>query len=78
MHDRYSASGLRLLLEWQETGVGSAVASGDGIDSYARLLVEWALPYSLAASTRYDPGKDGLRCTIDLPLDPGIDSSKVP
>ncbi|WP_304621088.1 PAS domain S-box protein [Paracoccus sediminilitoris] len=73
-----SASGLRLLLEWQETGGGSAVAYGGGIDSYARLLVERALPYSLAARTRYELGKDGLRCMIDLPLDAGVDSSKVP
>lgn len=62
----------RLLLEWIECGV--AVKLADGVvmtqgGGYGRELIEKALPYALKARTRYELGADGLRCTIDLPLD---------
>lgn len=64
-----SGSGSRLSLEWRETGIALAAPSSEVDGGYGRLLIEKALPYSLAARTSYDLGEDGLRCMIDLPLD---------
>jgi two-component system CheB/CheR fusion protein len=57
----------RLHIEWHESGVSmpNGVAPGTG---YGRELIEHALPYQLGAATRYELGKDGVHCSIDLPL----------
>jgi two-component sensor histidine kinase len=36
---------------------------------YGRELIERALPYALGARTAYELSRDGVRCTIDLPLE---------
>lgn len=36
---------------------------------YGRELIERALPYALSARTSYDLRPEGVRCTIDLPLE---------
>lgn len=67
---RGQAASDRLYVEWSETGVADmpedgAEAQGSG---YGRTLIEKALPYQLGASTTYELRPDGVRCTIDLPL----------
>ena len=57
-------------VEWLESEVPDmpargAMPQGGG---YGRELIERALPYQLKASTTYDLGPDGVRCTIMLPL----------
>ncbi len=60
----------RLVVEWTESGVvmaaRQAASPGGG---YGRELIEKALPYQLKARTSYEIGPDGVRCTIDLPID---------
>ena len=60
-----------LLLDWRETGVlmpdGSGAPQRSG---YGRELIERALPYQLNATTKLQFMDDGIRCTIELPLDP--------
>ncbi len=60
----------RLQVEWIESGVSGmpeegAAPQGGG---YGRMLIEKALPYQLQAETTYELGRNGVRCTIDLPL----------
>ena len=59
----------RLRLDWAESGVSlgvdvSAVRRGFGLD-----LIEFALPYELDGETRLTLTPEGVRCTIDLPVD---------
>lgn len=60
----------RLVLTWVESGVEMMPdregAAGAG---YGRELIEKALPYALGGKTTYVMAADGVRCTIDLPLD---------
>jgi PAS domain S-box-containing protein len=61
----------RLRVEWTESGVAnmpepSAGPQGGG---YGRELIERALPYQLGAKTSYRFGADGVRCTIEVPLE---------
>lgn len=62
--------GRRLTVEWTERDVPAQASSqalpGGG---YGRELIEKALPYQLKAQTRYEIAPDGVRCTIDLPVD---------
>ena len=62
--------GRRLSLDWVETGVNLGPDADDvaGRVGYGRELIENALPYALDATTRYELGRDGVRCRIDLPL----------
>ena len=46
--------------------VQSSVSQPGG---YGRELIERALPYALGAKTTYEMAADGVRFTIDLPLD---------
>ncbi|MBV8990058.1 MAG: PAS domain-containing protein [Solirubrobacterales bacterium] len=64
-----SGEGTRLRLDWKESGVAlgvdvSAVRRGFGLD-----LIEFALPYELDGETRLTLTPEGVRCTIDLPID---------
>ncbi|MFC0384349.1 sensor histidine kinase [Muricoccus vinaceus] len=62
----------QLWIEWEETGV--PVRLGEDAQpphrGYGRELIEQALPYQLGAETSYELHRDGLRCTISLPLEP--------
>jgi PAS domain S-box-containing protein len=59
----------RLVIEWTEVGIIPSPASADPIRSgFGRTLIEEALPYSLAAETKFELGSDTLRCAISLPL----------
>lgn len=59
----------RLRVEWSETGSSRAMGEAAERRGYGRELIERALPYSLGAATSYEITPDGVRCTIDLPLD---------
>lgn len=66
---RRPPTGSRLLLEWRETDIALPIPDAGKRGSYGRLLIEKALPYSLGAQTSFHLERDGLLCTIDLPLD---------
>ena len=59
----------RLVLEWVERGIASPQAAASRRKGYGRTLIEEALPYSLAAETKFELG-EGLRCRISLPFAP--------
>lgn len=73
--------GQRVFIDWREDDLSptddgpSAAERGGG---YGRQLIERALPYSLGATTTYELGRTELRCTIDLPLDPGSAEGQEP
>jgi PAS domain S-box-containing protein len=57
--------GAMLRVEWQESGVPTIEPERRG---YGRELIERALPYQLDASTSFEYGSDGVRCTICVPV----------
>jgi two-component sensor histidine kinase len=61
----------RVVLEWVEHDVAASERAAVPVSGYGRRLIEHGLPYSLDATTSYEVGEDGVRCTIDLPIDPG-------
>ena len=67
--DRAGNPGHRLTVEWKETGVDMAHANdtpkGGG---YGRELIEQALRYQLGAETTYLLGREGIHCTIIVPM----------
>ena len=70
---RDGPAGPHLHIDWHEDGLtraGAGPADPRAGGGYGRVLIEQALPHSLGARTTYAPGPTGLRCTIDLPLDP--------
>jgi PAS domain S-box-containing protein len=58
----------RLVLEWIERGIASLPSADARQSGFGRTLIEEALPYSLAAETKFELGSDMLRCVISLPL----------
>jgi PAS domain S-box-containing protein len=59
----------RLALEWRESELDlSNRFSNTAKKGFGRHLIEDALPYQLDATTRFELGKDGVRCQIELPL----------
>lgn len=58
----------QLRVEWRESGVQMPERTGPAADGYGRELIERALPYQIKASTTYELGADGVRCTITLPV----------
>lgn len=59
----------RLALEWRESDLDlSNRFSNTAKKGFGRHLIEDALPYQLDATTRFELGKDGVRCQIELPL----------
>ena len=70
---RDEGKGPVLRVTWEERGVRlDPLRTSDG---YGRELIERALPYQLKARTHYELRKDGVFCTIEVPLD---DESGVP
>jgi len=61
--------GRRLALDWSEQGSGRAIDTMPERRGYGRELIEKALPYALGAKTTYELRAEGVRCTIDMPLD---------
>jgi PAS domain S-box-containing protein len=61
----------RLHLEWRETGGNGSGHEAKAAGGYGRELIERALPYSLNAKTSFELDENGLRCSIDMPLDRG-------
>jgi two-component sensor histidine kinase len=59
----------RLILEWLETAVIMPPPSSSGRKGYGRELIERALPYQLNATTHLEFTHQGVRCTIEMPLD---------
>ena len=58
-----------LHIDWRETGVTMAPAGTDARGAgQGRELIERALPYQLSAKTSYELGRDGVHCTISLPV----------
>ena len=69
----------RLLLKWVEkVAIPDGAAQGAASAGYGRRLIERALPYSLNAETSYAIDDNGIRCTIDLPLDDGEAPGRTP
>src|SRR5262245_22134661 len=59
-----------LALVWTEKSAAPPPAFRRPIRrGYGRELIEHALPYTLNAATSYVVGDDGVRCTIDIPLE---------
>lgn len=59
----------RLLVEWSERGLAVPPPEGGAVPlGYGRELIERALPYQLQAETRYQLDRQGMRCTITLPI----------
>ncbi len=59
----------RLTLDWVERRADAArPETPPAKKGYGQQLITQALPYSLGAETRLEFGKEGVRCSIDLPL----------
>jgi PAS domain S-box-containing protein len=58
-----------VLLEWEESGVTMAEAE-HGRKGYGRELIERALPYQLAAKTKFELRPRGVYCAIAVPMLP--------
>jgi PAS domain S-box-containing protein len=57
-------------LEWRETGVAMPDLPATGRrKGYGTELIERALPYQLDALTHLDFAADGVKCTVELPLE---------
>lgn len=63
----------RLVVMWTEYGIAVPDEAPKG-SGYGRELLEQALPYTLGAETSYDLTREGLRCTIALPVTAGAES----
>ncbi len=62
--------GPRAIIEWRETGVPISDPPPIGRrKGYGTELIERALPYQLNALTKLDFTSDGVRCTVELPLE---------
>ena len=60
----------RVKLEWQESGVTMVAPPAQGRrKGYGSELIERALPYQLNAVTSLEFTGDGVRCTVELPLE---------
>jgi two-component system CheB/CheR fusion protein len=57
-----------LLLEWAEKGAKPRKAKGSMTGGFGRTLIEQALPAALGAKTSFVLRKDGVYCSILLPL----------
>jgi two-component system CheB/CheR fusion protein len=64
-----TAAGGRLSLEWRESGV-PALNPSPTRHGFGRDLIERGLPYELGAATSLEFLPGGVRCTIELPIDP--------
>ena len=62
-------AGRRLRLEWVESGASVPLDANPVRRGYGRELIERALPYALGAQTLYELHAEGVRCTIDMPLE---------
>ena len=58
-----------LALVWTEKSTPPRQSRRPMRRGYGRELIEHALPYTLNAATSYVVGEDGVRCTIDIPLE---------
>ncbi len=67
--DRSSEDGKPWLhVDWRESGVEMPSASSAHGSGQGRELIERALPYQLGATTTYTLGRDGVHCTITIPV----------
>ncbi|MGO4387658.1 PAS domain S-box protein [Microvirga sp. 2YAF29] len=64
-----NGEGCRLRLEWVESGTALTSEADSARRGYGRELIERALPHTLGARTSYELNADGVRCSIDMPLD---------
>jgi hypothetical protein len=58
-----------LELKWIERGVDLAIVGRASRKGYVSELIERALPYQLNARTELQFAADGVRCTIEVPID---------
>ena len=67
-----------LHIEWRETGVMmTPVGTAPRGTGQGRELIERALPYQLSAKTSYQLGRDGVYCTISLPVSATVASEET-
>jgi PAS domain S-box-containing protein len=57
----------RVRLEWRESNV--PLSGPPGRKGYGRELIERALPYQLNAVTNFELAADGVRCSVEIPLE---------
>jgi PAS domain S-box-containing protein len=63
--------GSRIALEWRESGVSIPdPPAGGRRKGYGSELIERALPYQLNAATKLEIADDGVRCFVELPVEP--------
>jgi PAS domain S-box-containing protein len=58
----------KLAFEWRESGVAMPIDMDLQDFGFGREILERALPYELDASTHFQFGPDGVRCSISIPL----------
>jgi|tagenome__1003787_1003787.scaffolds.fasta_scaffold20950722_2 PAS domain S-box-containing protein len=58
----------RVALHWVETGVAMPTPAIPPRKGYGSQLIERALPYQLAASTKLEFRPEGIACTIEVPV----------
>jgi two-component sensor histidine kinase len=67
---RHDEGDPRVIFEWRETGVAMPnVPAAGRRKGYGTELIERALPYQLNALTCLDFTQDGVRCTVELPME---------
>jgi two-component sensor histidine kinase len=65
-HDQ---DGPKVIIEWRESGVAMPEPAEGRRKGYGTELIERALPYQLNALTTLDFTGDGVRCTVEVPLE---------
>jgi PAS domain S-box-containing protein len=66
---RLAEGGHWVVLDWREAGVTLPAADVPRRRGYGTELIERALPYELGAKARLQFAPDGVRCTIEVPLE---------
>jgi PAS domain S-box-containing protein len=61
--------GPKVIIEWRESGVAMPEPAEGRRKGYGTELIERALPYQLNALTTLDFTGDGVRCTVEVPLE---------
>ncbi|HEV7344742.1 MAG TPA: PAS domain S-box protein [Devosia sp.] len=66
-----------LHIDWLESGVVMNAAGENQSGGQGRELIERALPYQLDAKTSFELSREGVRCTISLPVSASSDSEEI-
>lgn len=73
---RKKGAPLRLRVDWKESGILLDVTESAPVrQGYGRELIEQALPYQLSAEVDYKLTREGVRCTITIPVSTSMDEA---